>query len=553
MMEGASLSRISRWFVVVSGAVAALAGLWFLRSRADRPVDVDREALVRDVLSEESTARVRATCSACHIFPTPDILPRDYWLVAIPGMYQIAEERGVELAVSQDRAIAWYGFQAPEQLPPATGRTDAGPGPVTWELERWRPPPQSSSSERRPGVTHLQMASLFDGDGLDVIVSDVSTNQVYALRPYAPGLGEVTLGTVPNPGRVAVTDLDQDGERDVVVAAIGQLAPTNDPVGSVVWLRRSGPEDFQEEVLVDGLGRVADLQAVDLQGNDRIDLVVAVFGWMENGSLLWFENTGATDDRPSFVRHVLDPRPGFTDVRVDDLNRDGRLDVVALIAQEFQQVMVYWGEEDGYRSEVLYQAPNPDWGFTGLEVVDFTGNGLGDLVITNGDNLDLTVAKPYHGVALLENLGAGAFEYRHLTSMYGAHKAVPVDLTGEGRLGLAVSAYLPPSVSSRAPEPVEALIWLERVGPSHLVRRVLESEGVHHMALAAGDATGDGQPELAVGFMDLGVVDPSQAHPGEPLTSFVTLWRNLGVRSPAIQTEDVEVVDWRRGGAAGNR
>jgi hypothetical protein len=552
MMDGSSLSRISRWLVVV-GALAAIAVVWLLRSRTEGTSEVDREALVRDVLSEESTARVRATCSACHVFPTPDILPRNYWLVAIPGMYQIAERRGVELAVSQDRAIAWYGFQAPEQLPPATGRTDAGPGRVAWELERWSPPPHSSSKQPRPGVTHLQMASLFDGDGLDVIVSDVSTNQVYVLRPYAPELGGVTLGTVPNPGRVAVTDLDQDGERDVVVAALGQLAPTNDPVGSVVWLRRSGPEDFQEEVLVDGLGRVADIQAVDLQGDDRIDLVVAVFGWMENGSLLWLENTGATDDRPSFVRHVLDPRPGFTDVRVEDLNQDGLLDVVALIAQEFQQVMVYWGEEDGYRSETLYQAPNPDWGFTGLEVVDFTGNGLPDLIVTNGDNLDLTVAKPYHGVALLENLGGGTFEYRQLTSMYGAHKAAPVDLTGEGRLGLVVSAYLPPSVSSRAPAPAEALIWLERVGPSQLVRRVLESEGVHHMAMAAGDATGDGWPELAVGFMDLGVVDPRQAHQGEPLTSFVTLWRNLGVRGPVTRTEDVEVVDWRQGGAAGNR
>ncbi len=551
MMGGASMSSSYRWFAMVGGGLVVLfAGAWFLRPRSD---GLDREAIVQDVLSEASTARVRATCSSCHVFPTPDILPRDYWLVAIPGMYQIAEERGVSMAVSQDRSIAWYGFQAPEQLPPAAGRSDAGPGPVAWEVEGWRPSGEGLEPEQRPAVTHLQMASLFDGDGLDVIVSDVSTNRVYALRPYAPELKELTLGTVPNPGRVAVTDLDQDGARDVVVAALGQLAPTNDPVGSVVWLRRSGLEDFQEEVLVDGLGRVADLRAVDLQGNERIDLVVAVFGWMENGSLLWLENTGDDAGSLSFVQHVLDPRPGFTDVRVEDLDQDGRLDVVALIAQEFQQVMVYWREEDGFRSEMLYQAPNPDWGFTGLEVVDFSGNGFPDLIVTNGDNLDLTVAKPYHGVAMLENLGEGAFEYRHLTSMYGAHRAAPVDLTGDGRLGLVVSAYLPPSVSSRAPAPAEALLWLERVGPTQLVRRVLESEGVHHMAMAVGEATGDGRSDLAVGFMDLGVVDPRQAHRGEPLSSFVTLWRNLGMRGPATRTEDVEVIDWRQDADSGNR
>jgi hypothetical protein len=394
------------------------------------------------------------------------------------------------------------------------------------------------------------MASLFEGDGLDLIVSDVATDRVYALRPYAPDQDAVTVGSVANPARIAVTDLDQDGAEDVVVAALGQLVPTNDPVGSVVWFRRTGPESFQESVVLDGLGRVADVQAADVTGDGRTDLLVAVFGWMENGELLLLENTGERASGPSFTPHVLDTRPGFTDVRAADLNGDGREDIVALMAQEFQQVMVYWATEDGYRPETVWQAPNPDWGFTGLEVVDFTGSGLPDLIVANGDNLDLTVAKPYHGVGLVENLGEGRFEYHHLTALYGAHKPVAVDLSGGG-LGLVVSAYLPPSVTSRAPEPAEAVVWLERVGPTRLVRRVLKSEGVHHMALAAGDATGDGRPDLAIGFMDLGVVDPGQAHQGAPLTSFVTLWRNLGAQAFTDQPREGEVIDWRGGRGGG--
>jgi FG-GAP-like repeat len=528
-------------------ATAVIAGVWFLYPRPEPDEGIDREAVIRDVLSEESEGRVRATCGSCHVFPLPDLLPRNYWPVTVRGMYQIAERRGIEMFVSQDRALGWYIFQAPERLPPAPGRTDAGPGPVAWTLEEWRPADAPPPAERGPAVTHVQMAPLFGGDGLDLIVSDVSTNGIYALRPYAPELGAVEIGTVPNPGRVAVTDLDQDGALDVVVAALGELAPTNDLVGSVVWFRRTGPESFEDVVLVDGLGRVADVRATDLTGNGRDDLLVAVFGWVENGGLFWLENSGENEVRPSFVRHVLDPRAGFTDVRAVDLNQNGRLDIVALIAQEFQQVMVYWAEEDGYRRETIYQAPNPDWGFTGLEVADFTGNGLPDLIVTNGDNLDLTVAKPFHGVGLLENLGESRFEYRHLTSMYGAHKAVPVDLTGEGRLGLLVSAYLPPSVSPGVPEPSEAILWLERVGPSQLVRRVLKSEGVDYMTLAVGDATGDGRPDFAVGSMDLGVVDPQQAHRGEPLSSFVTLWRNQGMQGPPTRPGEVEVIDWRAG------
>jgi hypothetical protein len=228
------------------------------------------------------------------------------------------------------------------------------------------------------------------------------------------------------------------------------------------------------------------------------------------------------------------------------------MDVVALIAQEFQQVMVYWGDADGYRAETVFQAPNPDWGFTGLEVTDFTGDGLPDLIVTNGDNLDLTFAKPYHGVGMLENLGSGRFEYRHLTSMYGAHKAVAVDPTGDGRLSLFVSAYLPPTVTPGVPDPQEAVVWLERLGPTSLVRRVLKSDGAHHMTMAAGDATGDGRPDFAVGWMDLGIVDPRQAHTGEPLTSLVTLWRNLGAQGSSPAPADEDVIDWRAAGAPGS-
>ena len=79
------------------------------------------ESAFREVLSEPSSAAVRAACAACHVFPAPDMLPRDYWPTAIRGMFQIAERRSVTIPVSLDRALAWYVLQAPERLPPAPG------------------------------------------------------------------------------------------------------------------------------------------------------------------------------------------------------------------------------------------------------------------------------------------------------------------------------------------------------------------------------------------------------------------------------------------------
>jgi hypothetical protein len=545
---GGPLSRVPRpvMGLTVVLIVLVVAALFYSQRPLEVETDARRDSLLADILSDETVSLVRATCSSCHVFPEPAILPREYWITAVRGMYQTAGNRGVQLPISLERVLRWYLYHAPETLPPAPGRTDAGPGALAWDLQEWSPSNDQAAGARGPAVTHVEVASLFGGSANDVIVSDVATNRVYALRPDRPDLGVVELGEVTNPGRVSVADVDGDGAQDVVVAELGDLVPTNDPVGSVVWFRNTGGGDFEATRIADGLGRVGDVHATDLQGNGRIDVLVAVFGWMQGGRLMILENTGLVNGMPTFSEQIIDSRSGFTDVRAVDLNDDGRKDIVALIAQEFQQVMVYWAEDGGYSGEVVFQAPNPDWGYTGLEVVDFTGNGLPDIIVANGDNLDLNNPKPFHGIGLLENLGSDRFEYRHLTNMYGAHKAVPADLNGDGQLDLVIGAYLPPVVVASAPGPQESVVWLERVGPTQLVRRVLQAEGSHYMTIDAGDVTGDGVPEIVTGWIDLGVVDPRQAVEN-PLESFVSLWRSRPVADPASGSGDVDVIDWMTG------
>lgn len=502
--------------------------------------------------------QVRAACTSCHVFAPPEILPRAAWIHALQSMYRLAEDQGVEMPITFVQAGAWYLQNAPERLPPAPGRTDAGPGSLRLTVQGWSPGGAGESAGAdepgNPAVTHLRTARLLGEAGEDLLVSDAVNNRVYAVQPYLPGAPARILGEVPQPARLEVVDLDGDGRLDLVVAALGQLRPTNDPVGSVVWLRQLADGTFQRVVLADGLGRVADVRAVDLSGNGRLDLLVAAFGWMENGRLLWLENLGAeSDGTPTFQEHILDPRSGFTDVRAADLDGDGRLEVVALATQAAQQVMVYrpqptpQGTELIFQPEVAFAAPHPDWGFSGMEVVDFTGSGFPDIVVTNGDGLDITVAKPHHGVGFLENRGDGRFSYHHLTHMYGAHRAEPVDLNGNGLLDLVVAAYMPPALSLESPQPNEALIWLERTGPNTLVRRVLDASVPTHMTLAAGDITGDGRPDLAAGWMDLGVADTAQAFQGPSMDRWVTLWLNGGEPQDSTEKDGLMVEDCEPG------
>jgi len=89
------------------------------------------------------------------------------------------------------------------------------------------------------------------------------------------------------------------------------------------------------------------VQAADFDQDGDLDLVVAAFGWRWIGGIYLLENRTTDWTRPSFVRRELDPRTGAIRVPVADLNDDGRLDFVALIAQQHETVVAFLGDGRG--------------------------------------------------------------------------------------------------------------------------------------------------------------------------------------------------------------
>src|SRR5437763_934640 len=130
-------------------------------------------------------------------------------------------------------------------------------------------------------------------------------------------------------GLLGVADLNGDGRPDIVVAILGSVWATNERVGQVVWLENRGPEGFLTHVILDDLGRVADVQAGDLNGDGKIDLAVAEFGY-DNGRVWWLENRG----EGRFREHLLLTAPGTVNVPIVDVNGDGRPDILALVTQD---------------------------------------------------------------------------------------------------------------------------------------------------------------------------------------------------------------------------
>ncbi|MEQ9406276.1 MAG: VCBS repeat-containing protein [Fuerstiella sp.] len=133
-----------------------------------------------------------------------------------------------------------------------------------------------------------------------------------------------------------MADIDNDGDRDILVAILRDVWPTDSRHGQVVVLINDGKFSFHSKILADDLRRVTDVQPADLDGDGDMDVVLASMfnDWKTPGttSLAWLENDG----RQQFdAWHIAAAPTYLATVACGDLNDDGRADIVAGSLQIF--------------------------------------------------------------------------------------------------------------------------------------------------------------------------------------------------------------------------
>jgi hypothetical protein len=507
--------------LVLAGLAAAAVYVGFFKSTSPTNVSPSPSLPAAASVQEATSEQVHQFCGSCHAYPPPDTFPRAAWKHEVLRGYDFFEEMSAHPwgAPPVNGVIAYYENRAPDVLPPLPPVADAGPLPLRFERTAYRLPEGASVA----AISNVNLVHLFDERRLDILVCDMYGGRVLAMRPYDKAPALQLLGRLSHPAHAEVVDLDGDGIKDILVADLGSMTPTDKLTGSVIWLRGLGNGQFQPIPLLEHVGRVADVQVADFNGDGKLDLIVAVFGWQRTGEIIYLENHTTDWSRPRFEPHVLDKRHGAIHVPVCDLNGDGRPDFVALISQEHETIVAFLNEGNGqFRKETIYQAPHPAYGSSGIQLVDLNGDGKLDVLYTNGDILDPPyLLKPYHSIQWLENRGSYPFVHHHLTSMYGVHRAVAADLRGQAKLDIVAVSFLPPSqFPQRQEQQLDSVILLEQTEPGQFVRHRLERITCDHVSCAVGDLLGTGRKDLVIGNFGM--------NEGSLPADALTIWKNQG-------------------------
>ena len=482
--------------------------------------------------------RVRAEidhfCGDCHATPPPAAIPREGWYTEVELGFKLYEESGrTDLTLPRrSEVVDYYRRHAPESMPSPPLATENDPSPVEFK------PAHHAMAAISPDQPHHVPSGIANVQWYDQANTHLLNRSTLMLCDMRVGIvqeahfeGQTMVfdrrALVPNPSNTTLTDLDNDGVADYLVADLGSFLPEDHTNGQVIWLRESpdSNDKFETTVLMGGLGRVTDVQAGDFNQDGQQDLLVAEFGWRLSGHVWLLLHTGIENGIPQYEKIIIDDRHGVIHIPIADFNGDGHLDFASLISQEHESIELFLNRGDGtFRRQKIFSADNPVWGSTGIDLHDLDHDGDLDILFTNGDVFDSFYIVPYQGAHWIENQGEGEWSPHVLRAMPGIHRAVAADFDNDGDDDIVCCSLISSEIlETGVQQSRDSLIWLEQTKTGEFTARSLEMDNAQHTTVTVGDFDGDGDIDIATGqFADKFVT---------PRTD-VSIWWNNSINHP---------------------
>ena len=436
-------------------------------------------------------------CGSCHIPPEIDELPKEIW------KQNILPNMAARLGIKTNNYNPFAGMSYEEMA--ATIRTGIYPPNPIIPLEEWQDLEQyilRLAPDSLPDISYPKFEQITGFDFTTVNLDNAGGSFITYLG-YDKKNNQTLAGTIN--GELLAYDFVSSQirvldtyERPIVdhtyregityITEIGKLDPTQLRTGRLL---RQGKDRF--ELGLDSLHRPVHTLVTDLNEDGVEEFVISEFGDLRGSLSLFFQNTDGI-----LEKKVLLSQPGTIRVIQQDMDGDGRTDLVAQTTQGDESITIlYQGEGFMFRVEQVIEF-SPVYGSSWFDLVDYDGDGDLDIITVNGDNADKSyINKPYHGLRIHINTGANKFEERYFFPLNGATRMISGDYDMDGDLDLFMVATFPDYEKN----PLPSLVYLENKDSERFQFEAKIKPGIPEgrwFLLTSGDIDSDGDEDVVV-------------------------------------------------------